>query len=440
MFHLLFSIICCILVWTLAATAFLEDYKHASRHLTSITSQWSGVWTTNKAVFLALADSKYFYFVTNLVDSLVSLDYSTDDVVVACVSQECMQKCDSLGYRCHFGGTPCAKHITWATHSRCLVSSVKIDSTLSLLSLGYVVITLDLDVFLQKDPLAAFIPEARYPLVSMFDGPEGLNFGLFMIRPCNLTVEMFTWMKQEFTNTGYFDQYLYNKFVTMNNVAVQRLDNDLFVNYMTVRSTYLAMPHVNHTANAAAVIHTTCVEGAFTKFFIARTVCGRIYNKKFYSGLPTVSSFMHPNWTMYEKASFIDVLVNISRQTNRWIRVLGGTGDILASTFSADKLARQGIVLVEESYWDSVTEFNSSFIPSKTVVNVVPATALSSLKSIHTDDLVVDISPSSLDMDPTWKWDVHRPLKQSWLCTLFSERKGNYLTNGCLMQCDGKHF
>ena len=221
---------------------------------------------------------------------------------------------------------------------------------------------------------------------------------------------------------------------------MQRLDNELFVNYMMARGKYLPMTAVNRAADTAVAVHATCIEGAFTKFLVARTVCGRIYNKKMYSGMRTVSSYMHPDSTVYEKASFIDMLVNISRQTNRWIRILGSKSDNLASTFSADKLARQGIVLVEETYWDSVVEFNRTFLPSKTVVDMAPATVLSSLNSIQSDDLVLDISLATLNVDPKWKWDLNRPLDQSWLCRLFAERKGAYFVNGCLMQCDGKHF
>ena len=448
--------ICCALLAALSLALATTSFHthHPSFHLTSITSRWTGNWSTTKAVFLGIADLEYFYFARNLVDSLVSLNYSATDVVVACISKECQHRCVSSGYRCHFivndlmksdcGGLSRYKYISY---SRCLVSTVKIDSTLSLLSAGYVVVGLDLVVFLRNDPLRAFVPvESDPPLVTMFEdtGTNGhyLNFGFFVVRPCNSTVEMFTWMKQEFMKTGKHDQLLYNTYVSTKNISVQRLDNELFVNYVDTRRKYSLMTGVQHTHDAAVVIHTTCVEGAFTKFFIARTVFGRVFNKKFYNGMRTVSSYMHPNSTVYEKASFIDMLVNISRQTNRWIRILGSHSDILASTFSADKLARKGIFLVEASYWESVVEFNGTFIPSTTLIEVVPGTDLSLLKYIQTDDLVLDISLTTFNDNPIWKWDLKRPLNQSlWLCTLFAERKEIHPFNAsCLMQCDGKHF
>ena len=417
------------------------------------TSQWPGNWSTNKAVFLALADADYFYFVRILIDSLVSLNYSSTDVVVACISKECQRKCMSSGYRCHFivnklmenscGGISRYKYISF---SRCLVSTVKIDSILSLLSAGYVVISLDLDVFLLGDPLRAFVPLDQYSLVSMFEdtGTNGnyLNFGFIIVRPSNSTIALFTWMKEEFLHTGKHDQLLLNTFISANNITVQRLDNELFVNYVDTRSKYLAMSGVNHTINAPVVIHTTCVEGAYTKFYLARTLYGRIFNKKMYNGMRTVSSYMQYNLTIYEQASFIDILVNISRQTNRWMRIVGGShSDILASTFSADKLAHQGIFLVEDTYWESVVEFNHTFIPSTTTIGILPYTDLSLLQYIETDDLILDISTITLQIDPIWKWDIHRPLNQSWLCTLYSERKIIQPFNAsCLMQCDGKHF
>ena len=66
----------------------------------------------------------------------------------------------------------------------------------------------------------------------------------------------------------------------------------------------------------------------------------------------------------YEQAFFIDILVDIAKQTSRWIRVLGGDYDSTPSTFSADRIAHHGIVLLEPNYWQTVADYstNTSFV------------------------------------------------------------------------------
>ena len=55
---------------------------------------------------------------------------------------------------------------------------------------------------------------------------------------------------------------------------------------------------------------------------------GHLSNHHFYNGQhASISAVYHTNWTVYEKAFFIDILVDIAKQTSRWIRVLGGDYD-----------------------------------------------------------------------------------------------------------------
>ena len=105
-------------------------------------------------------------------------------------------------------------------------------------------------------------------------------------------------------------------------------------------------------------------EGSYTKHFVARTMFGHLSNHHFYNGQhPSISAYYYTNWTAYEKAFFIDILVDIAKQTSRWIRVLGGNYDSTPSTFSADRIAHHGIVLLEPDYWLTVADYstNTSF-------------------------------------------------------------------------------
>lgn len=85
-------------------------------------------------------------------------------------------------------------------------------------------------------------------------------------------------------------------------------------------------------------VHMTCVEGAYTKHFLARTVFGRFANADFYTAPnhTTVSADYTSvaNLSLQAKAAWINVLANISLQTNRWIRITGGTGEVIPSTFT----------------------------------------------------------------------------------------------------------
>ena len=419
----------------------------SSDHMRNLTSLWPGAWSTEKAVFLAVADSEYFYFVQNLVNSLVSMQYSVTDIVIGCTTSDCLKNCEHFNYRCHYNEIPISSmpqcKSQWS-HTRCFVSAEKIQSTINMLSNGYVVIVVDLDVFFKKDPLSAFFPLVEFPIVSMFDSPinqpSWANFGMFIVRPCNVTVDMFIWMKREFLRTGEWDQSLYNKFISQQMLPVQRLDNESFVNYAPYGLLERGV-RISNQSHQAVAIHTTCVEGSYTKFYIARTMYGRVHNSKLYNGHPTVSAVLQLNSSLHEKASFINILINISRQTDRWIRIIGSTSDHAASTFSADKLAKQNIFLVEETYWKSVTEFNSSSSPKSAEIEIISIANLSlqhfNQSYADIDDLVIKISPSLLSSVPELQWKSERFFGSSWLCKFLRESRGK---KSCLVQCDGNHF
>ena len=214
----------------------------------NISQQWSHNWATDRAVFVTVADSHYFYFVQNLIDSITTFNYTEEDMVVGCSSVACYHRCQPLGYECLLFENPICNNNT-----RCLVGDAKIETMLYALTKGYVAIFVDLDVFIRKDPLLPFKPEDPYSVVCMFDIPPYLNFGLFVARPDDHTFGLFRWMQMEFHVKEENDQVLFNRYIQREHVPVQRLDDFLYVNYMVI-GTSLSVPDV-------VAVHTTCVEG-----------------------------------------------------------------------------------------------------------------------------------------------------------------------------------
>lgn len=72
--------------------------------------------------------------------------------------------------------------------------------------------------------------------------------------------------------TGEWDQGLYNKYIRENGVVVQKLDNDKFVNFVLT----------GWSNGNSILVHMNCVEGAYTKYFLARTVFGTFANLGYY--------------------------------------------------------------------------------------------------------------------------------------------------------------
>ena len=71
---------------------------------------------------------------------------------------------------------------------------------------------------------------------------------------------------------------------------------------------------------------TTTRTGRSTKRQPNRFVCFFLLFALSYSHVLS-HPYAHPVWTLFEKAFFIDILVDIAKQTSRWIRVLGGEYD-----------------------------------------------------------------------------------------------------------------
>ena len=182
----------------------------------NISQQWSHNWATDRAVFVTVSDSHYFYFVQNLMDSIITFNYTAEDMVVGCSSSACYHRCQPLGYECLLYENPVCNNQT-----RCLVGDAKIETMLYALDKGYVAIFVDLDVFIRKDPLIPFQPEDPYSIVCMFDIHPYLNFGLFVARPDDYTLGLFRWMKLEFHVKEENDQVLFNRYIQKEHVPVQ---------------------------------------------------------------------------------------------------------------------------------------------------------------------------------------------------------------------------
>ena len=411
----------------------------SSRHMRTIITRWTGHWAlgppVGRLLFSAVIDDSYIHFAKVWIDSLEHFGYETGDILLLCVSKSCSEWCEAHSYFCMF------RFNAACTTKRCHVSSLKISGISTLLEYGYALFFFDLDVFLKKDPLVDVPVDGSHALISMLDRPppnQHANFGLFLVRPNNHTIAMFRWMDKQFEATSEWDQGLYNNYISANGVAVAAFNSEKYVNFEVT----------SWDTGQVAAVHMVCIEGSYTKYFLARTVYGGFVNEDFYSGAnrSTVTASFNEvaNQSLETKAAWINVLANISRHTSRWIRIIDAPPTdaahptpLVPITFSADRLAKIGVQMVEAGFWESVAMFRHGYVATRRqlVIHSTDALSKESLGAIAEDDLQVTINLDALRDDP-WMRGAS-PLGSSFLCKYAHENKGKAW---CLVTCDGVHF
>ena len=69
------------LVWLILLQLIINC--NSSPHMKNLSQQWSHNWASDRAVFVTVSDSHYFYFVQNLMDSIITFNYTAEDMVDA---------------------------------------------------------------------------------------------------------------------------------------------------------------------------------------------------------------------------------------------------------------------------------------------------------------------------------------------------------------------
>ena len=181
-----------------------------SHHMNNIWLNFTSAEWKNPIVFAAVADEKFISTVVAFVDTFTSFGYTKNDIIIICATQACSKKLDHHGIVHHV-----AHRRECKTNLRCLISDGKISTVLWALRTGITVLFLDLDVYFKKCPLAGWEPKGDIHMYiqNNRDREENiLNFGLFIVRPSNLTIFLFDQMLSKFRlDSSIWDQKLFNE-------------------------------------------------------------------------------------------------------------------------------------------------------------------------------------------------------------------------------------
>jgi hypothetical protein len=170
----------------------------------------------NPTAFVTIADTKYIPSIEYLLDSLSSFSLAQDDLLVACFTIDCVQKCSLRSIRTvlYHDEKECNLNDNPSANLRCFVGNSKFSIISDLLNLNINVFFLDLDAYIKQFPLPLTL-DSSYEMYAQYNSQvkinEKYNFGCFFIRSTKQTKKTFINTKQEFLkNPIIFDQLLFD--------------------------------------------------------------------------------------------------------------------------------------------------------------------------------------------------------------------------------------
>lgn len=387
-----------------------------------MTSNWPPIWKANDIVFAAVTDDLFIKPSIDFIEALQHLGYNSDDIMITCVTKSCS---DTLSKE----GVESFLYVSDIEH-RFLICEAKIAAIIHVLKSGRSIFFLDLDAFIKGDPLS-FIPSLKDNMIAQYNTDTEINFGVFLVRPNDKTIDLFECMLQRYKETRAPDQNIFGDLVMREkNLTYSIFDKNQYINHM----------HGFDPKNKPIIVHMTCVEGFWGKRYLANLLYGDFNNPKAYHEKTLSAYYDYNNMTYAHTAFFIDKMVSLSKTFNRAIRIISDHTNILSSIFSAEKLFKHNIRIVEPTYWESYKKFNLKSDVSRKTVNVIRLDHNHTLlrNNITTaDDIFVQF--------PNHYW-VHLQNKSHvgivpnlFLCNMYIHNEG-FKGTACLSYCDGIHW
>lgn len=405
---------------SLSCVLLLGVVNGSSLHMKNMTSSWPRAWK-NDVVFMAVTDDSYLKSTMDFIESLTFLGYELDDIVITSVTVSGTEKLSKQGVKT-------ASHVSDICEGKkgCLISESKIVAIINVLKANKIAFYLDLDVFI-KSEILSFIPSSKDAMVIQYNTDQDLNFGCFIVRPDATTIDLFECMLQIYRDTRRPDQTIFSDLIMRDkNITYSIFDRSLYINRMFGIDSK-SMP---------VVVHMTCVEGVSLKRYMASSLYGEFNNPKDYSDKTVSAHYNYKKMSFSQTVFFIEVMAKLSKMYGRVLRIIGDK-HILPRIFSAEKLSKVHVRIVEATYWESHGRFYSKPISRRTI-NVSHVVHAHERTLDAVDDVEVQFP------EEYWLRAVNRSHESEYvadrlLCSLYVQSKGLH-QQGCLKNCDGVHW
>ncbi len=393
-----------------------------SAYVTKVLSSFPPSWQ-KPLLLAAIADEKYIYSAQVFVESLITVGFGLEDIVLMCTSDLCGEQLAAL----HIPHVVIHKK-ECDGNMRCLISEGKSKLVIDVLSKGYSIFLFDLDIYFKapilegltlSDSIEMYVQnnnDFKYPY-------DALNYGMFLLRPSMANILFFQNISTMYKETKKWDQWIFNKVVEQINHPHALLPDTEY---------YL---HTSQKTQNIRAVHLICIEGTQIKMFIGRELYGPFKTPSYYNSRKTLSVTFDSSYSYNELVGLISILIKICKHTNRWLRVLGFNYQNSKSLFDADKLFHDDdIMMVESKYWENFKLFNASHNISSSTIEIDSVETLFTTFTTNssliptTDDLVLTINQGILQHFFNAKYTPY-------ICKFYNQ--GRYQ---CLESCQGNHF
>lgn len=418
-----FILLLSILIIFTISNVITDEFYTSDPNIATLCGSWNEPWLSychpGKIVFLTVVDTNYLSSAIEMKRSLMSEGIASSFIRFVCVTATCTNVLRTVARTDNYHRKDCQS-------LRCQISSAKIVATLDYLKRNVSVFFLDLDVYVIRNVLD-FHPSPNVSMVVQYDSDTSRNFGLYYIRPNDESIKMFTSIRDSFWINGTWDQQLFSEYLLgSNNYAYEFFDQSLYINHMNKYS---------HDKSKIHCVHTTCVEGVYTKRLLAMVEYGYGTRFTFTHHRQVLSANISEQYSEEELAVLIESMVDLSNFFNRDIRFNSISSTPIYGVFSADKLAlNAGVTLLPSNYWKQFTELGPKLTLTYEIHDETTLKDISSLNEFKSRNA----NANEIEIIFSAKFLKSKKAAENYLCDLRKEKRQNI--NGCLVVCDGRHF
>ena len=424
--------------------------RSPSPHMKNVVAQFPIEWKKQRIILAAIADDRSFLSASHFVESLMSFGYDKRlDVLIICTHIICSNYLKRNKIRNKLISNNQCDFQPADYQRRCLISSGKTEAIYRLLSQDVTIFFFDLDVYFVADPLLNLALDSNIEVYAQDNedvAPNSYNFGCFLVRPTQTTLEVFSAMRDEYTValSRIWDQQLFNDHIIgerspslgVNRAAL--LPKDVFFLFGFERASRPSRANL-------VLVHMICVEGALNKEHIASLNYGPFAMPSRYKEKKrTVLVKYDFNLGVSDFNIMTMVVLMIANTTKRAIVLQDWHPYHMGmSYFDADALAEAGMVLLEDDYQLYYEKYNNHRNRSRSHESSEYTMTISNLDSIdelsehrrimHVQKLILQFDPNMFKNE-TMKTMALENRFTNFVCPLHDKKAL------CLQTCTGSHF
>ena len=380
-----------------------------------------------------VADESYIAPIDIFYKTILSFGFSSLDISIFCITSECTRMLkqidiDSELIQVDECATAPMKRI------KCLISLGKARVIHTTLSKGFSVFFFDLDIYFRESPLHNFIPESHIEIYAQDNDDNTANYGCILIKPTSVTIAAFKDLETDALN-DVWDQQLMNNQIQKHQIPFAFFDRNQY---------YLFLHRIEIFPSNMNLIHMICVEGPLNKMLVGRQRVGGFNTPFLYTQNKVIAIHVDYNspehktsFSQRQLVAMIQLLVEISKKTNRYIRLAGWRYyNPVKSLFDADFLFLQyNVTLVEGNYWENFKLFNDDF--NVTTINYAINNTQDYgyfLKS-HSESVYDNYSEIFFHFTTAYLDNNYDSNYEQALCKFYDD-----FSIGCTRTCSGNHF